>query len=354
MYNHFVFQRLVGSSHWTERIRRRIVQISHFSYPVLIQGAAGAGKELLARAIHAHSCRAAGPFIPFRTAQLPPEFAAAQLFGQAAGVSRLARFATLGCVRAAQGGTLYIEEVGDLDAAGQQRLLEVLKAKQTTRVGEELPVAVDIRLVCSTSRDLLQEAREGRFSLELLYRLSAISIQVASLQERPEDVQVIANHLLARITFEAGMPLRQLSPAAMALLQTYDWPENIDELEEVLEQALFQTDRDVLELEDFPDLLEAVQRLVDETQTATTTESAAAEPVNGFESVAPSTGVSGEWRSLQAVEAEHIRATLRECDDNLAIAAKLLGIDVPQLTERMNRCGVRVPLPRWSLPDNLS
>ena len=137
MYNHFVFQRLVGSSHWTERIRRRIVQISHFSYPVLIQGAAGAGKELLARAIHAHSCRAAGPFIPFRTAQLPPEFAAAQLFGQAAGVSRLARFATLGCVRAAQGGTLYIEEVGDLDAAGQQRLLEVLKAKQKTRVGEE-------------------------------------------------------------------------------------------------------------------------------------------------------------------------------------------------------------------------
>ena len=156
MSNNFVVQYFVGESDWADRTRCRAVQVAAYSYPILISGASGTGKELIARVVHAHSRRSVHPFIPFRNVSLPAHLAAAQLFGQAPGVSRLAKGGTLGCLRAAHSGTLFIAEVANLDVESQAALLDFLRSKQTCRVGETAAETVDVRIIAGTERRLDQ------------------------------------------------------------------------------------------------------------------------------------------------------------------------------------------------------
>ncbi|MCA9148146.1 MAG: sigma-54-dependent Fis family transcriptional regulator [Planctomycetales bacterium] len=350
MSSNFVVQYFVGESDWADRTRRRAVQVSTYSYPVLISGASGTGKELIARVIHAHSRRSGQPFVPFHNVNLPAVLAAAQLFGQAPGVSRLAKAGTLGCLRAAHGGTLYIAEVANLDSATQEALLDYLRSRQTRRVGEADATTIDVRIIAATDRDLVRECREGRFNTELMYRLKAIAFQTIRLCERSSDLLSLASHMLARITLEAGLAERQLTPAALALLQSHDWPGNLDELEEVLEYAVAQSSDTVLDLIDFPTLLDAAQRRAEVAWAEATEIEELSVPVNFWESIRSPRTLTADWPTLSQVEAEHIRATLQECDGNLLIAAEMLGIKPDRLAAKMLACGIRPPVPRWSMP----
>ncbi len=340
MQDNIAIHSLVGASAWTDRARRRILQAASYSYPVLITGSAGTGKRLIARAIHAHSHRAAQPLILFSAAQLPPRLAASQLFGHTAGAGELTRHASLGCIGAAQGGTLLIEEIGTLDRDAQHRLLQQLKARSRSPLGSSLSRPSDLRLIATSTRDLREEARAGRFSWELLYRINAITIQTRDLHDRPEDILPLARHILARTTFERGLPLPSLTPAAVALLEIYAWPGNVDELEPVLEQAVANMAGTVLDLEDFPGLLESIP--IGPTPKPLPPQS---EKVNAFEAVPVPPGVAGNWPTLAQLEAEHLQSTLRRCHHRVAVAAQMLGLRPLELAEKMKRYGLRIPSP---------
>ncbi len=344
MHDHFAFQYLVGQSHWTEHTRRRIVQASRYTYSVLITGPQGTGKDLIARAIHAHSPRADRPVIPFRCGTLPAALTSTQLFGHTSGAGPLARGAALGCVGAANGGTLLLHEVGDLDLAAQDRLLAVLMQRRARPVGAGPAAAVDLRVIATSSRDLGAAARAGHFRFRLLYALNAISISALPLCQRRADIAPLARHVIARFTFEQGLPYRPLTPSALALLEAHDWPGNVVELEQVVEQAISTSDGCVLDLEDFPELFATIQ---ERTIDAARRDVSDGEPVNEFERVPTMPVVAGRWPSLEELESEHLRATLRRSGQNLTVAAGMLGLDRIELQAKLKRHGILLPGQMW-------
>jgi DNA-binding NtrC family response regulator len=361
MHDHFALQRLVGESHWTERTRSRILQVSRYSYPVLISGPAGTGKQLVARAIHAHSPRSSQPLIPFHCGRLPAAQAQLQLFGHAAGASKLARHAALGCLGAAQGGTLLLHEVGDLDLDTQDRLLQVLMEKRSRPVGATRDRAADVRIIATTSRDLREAAEAGSFRLPLLYSLCAIRVKALPLSQRRADIAPLARHIVARVTLENGLPYRPLTPDALALLEAYLWPGNVSEMEQVLEQAVLASGGGALELVDFAELFASVQRQVEsagcgESGVREGGEAGEREPesVNNYEAIPRLPVVAESWPSLLQLEAEHLRATLRRAGQNLAVAARLLDLELPELQAKLAKHRLQLPPQPTPLSDRLA
>jgi DNA-binding NtrC family response regulator len=254
---------------------------------------------------------------------------------------------------AAQQGTLLIREVGELDAVAQNLLLEVLKHKRFTPVGALQSQVADVRVIATSCRDLRAEVQNGRFSAELYYRLSSISCQTVPLRDRVEDILPIARQIMARLSVEKGLAIPSLSPAALALLETYDWPGNVNELEQALEAAILsslvrESETMVLEIDDFPGVMEAVETPPEFSVAAA--EELVAEPVNAFEAIPPLPGVTSRWISLQQLEAQHLRATLHHCRYHLPTAARLLGLSLADLRSRIQRHGVRLPLQPIGLP----
>jgi DNA-binding NtrC family response regulator len=306
---------------------------------VLITGPSGTGKRLIARAIHAHSARYEQPLIPFCCGQLPEPLACLQLFGHAAGAGKFTPHAALGCLGAAQGGTLLLNEVGDLDLASQDRLLQVLNEKRCAPVGSNGQPMADIRVIATSSRDLRDEVRAGRFRLKLLYSLNAISLQAQPLSARRMDIEPLVRHILARITLEQGLEHHRLAHAALALLQAYDWPDNVTQLERVLEQAVLTSTGPVLNLDDFAELFVAMQ----EQDASARQVSRRDEPANSYESIPNLPVTAGNWLSLDQLEAEHLRATLRQSRHNLSVAARLLGLNIADLQAKLARHRLLMP-----------
>ena len=336
----FAFRKFVGNSAWTRRTRRRILQVANYSYPVLVTGPSGSGRELVARAIHAHSSRADQPFVPFRCSLVPESLCASQLFGQVQGASELVPSATLGCFGVANGGTLYLDEVADLDFASQAQLLMALKDKRIIPHGSSDTRTANVRLICSTSRDLDREVDQGRFSFELLYRLNILPVTVLGLDQRVEDIEPLVRHVIARVTLENGLPIKQLTPSAMALLQAYHWPGNVDQLHEVVERAVVLTDEIRLGPDAFPEVIEALDCHQGETPAAEP------EAVNSHESIPGIPAVAGRWPTLADLEAEHIRATLIETRYNQVAAARMLAIPLSTLMEKIRQHRIRLPRAR--------
>lgn len=346
MRDPFALQRLIGVSAWTERTRRRIVQVSSFQFPVLIVGPDGTGKQLIARLIHELGARSESPLIPFTADRMPPALACHQLFGHAARVSRLAPNAALGCVGAAQQGTLLIREVGALDREAQLMLLDVIKQKQFTPVGAEEARTADVRVIATSSRDLRDDVQSGRFDGELYYRLSSVSIPTLALSDRCEDVLPIARHVMARISLEKGLAQPTLSPQSLALLESFGWPGNVPQLQQAIEAAVRNGvvrgavardhDQSVLEMEDFAAIFDAYPHAVPRPHWVRREQPAnALEPVNAFESVPHSTGITGGWLTLLEVEKQHLGRTLEYCRHHIPTAARLLGLSVTELQSRI-------------------
>jgi two-component system, NtrC family, nitrogen regulation response regulator NtrX len=236
---------LLGTSSAMNHLRSTIEKVAPTNSRIMISGASGAGKELVARTIHDLSGRAAGPFVVLNAATIVPERMEAELFGTepANGTAR-----RVGALEEAHGGTLYLDEVGDMPRETQSKILRVLVDQTFTRVGGTTRVTVDVRIVSSTGRDLEGEVAEGTFREDLFHRLAVVPLRVPALAERREDIPVLVRHFAEQISRTTGLPPRVIGDDAMAVLQAHDWPGNIRQLRNNVERLMILTRGDTSEV----------------------------------------------------------------------------------------------------------
>jgi len=234
----FSLGEVVGSSPALLASVERVRQVAPSSATVLLTGETGTGKELFAQMIHQNSRRAKGPFIAVHCAAIPANLLESELFGHEKGAFTGAHERRTGRFEAADGGTLFLDEIGEIDAATQVKLLRFLESRSIERLGSHKPVALDLRLVCATNRDLEAMVREGKFREDLFYRLSVVPLRLPSLRERREDIPLLMAHYLRRFAAENGVEPPRLSPAAAAALAAHPWPGNIRELRNAAENLV--------------------------------------------------------------------------------------------------------------------
>jgi NtrC-family two-component system response regulator AlgB len=285
------------------------LQVASSEAIVLLRGESGTGKGVLARAIHDHSGRAAGPFVTVHCPSLSAELLESELFGHAKGAFTGAVSDTQGKVAAAAGGTLLLDEVGELPLAVQPRLLRLLQDKTFERVGEAQTRVADVRILAATNRELSAEVAAGRFREDLFYRLNVIEIELPPLRRRPKDVLPLARHLLGFFARQASKPLSGFSPAAEAALAQHPWPGNVRELRNAIERGVILSKGPLVDLPHLPGQLSSPPALRVELGGAVT---------------------------LDALEAEHIRRVLASAP-SLDEAAATLGIDPSTLYRKRKR-----------------
>ena len=233
--------RIVGSSQTVNQLRQTIERVAATNARIMISGAPGAGKELVARTIHGLSARSGGPFVAINAATITPDTMESELFGVEGADNRGRK---VGALEEAHGGTLYLDEVADMPRETQGKILRVLVDQNFQRVGGTMRVHVDVRVVSSTARDLGAEIAAGRFREDLLHRLSVVPIRVPSLAERREDIPELIAHFMDQISASTGLPKRPLAEDAMAVLQSHDWPGNIRQLRNNIERLLILAEGD--------------------------------------------------------------------------------------------------------------
>jgi formate hydrogenlyase transcriptional activator len=239
-----MFEEIVGSSVPLARTLEHIARVAPTESTVLITGESGTGKELVARAIHKRSRRANGPFIRVNCAAIPPTLIASELFGHERGAFTGALQQRLGRFELANGGTIFLDEIGDIPAETQVALLRVLQEREFERVGGKLPVSVDVRILAATNCDLKAAIDARAFRLDLFYRLNVFPISVPPLRERTDDIPVLTKYFVERYATAAGKKLRSIDKRTLGLLQKYHWPGNIRELQNVIERAVILCDRE--------------------------------------------------------------------------------------------------------------
>ena len=220
--------------------------LSESEATVLITGESGTGKEVVARAIHAHSPRASGPFVAVNTGAIPGPLLESELFGHVRGAFTGAIASRIGRFEAANGGTVFLDEIGDISPAVQTKLLRVLQEKEFERVGDNRPIKVDVRFIAATNCDLSSACASGNFRRDLFYRLAVIPIQLPSLRERRDDIPMLVDYFLERLNRSQNRSIRGVEPAAMQLITSYTWPGNVRELENAIEYAFAVTRGDTI------------------------------------------------------------------------------------------------------------
>ena len=233
-----MFEEIVGSSPALQRVLSQVKKVANTDATVLILGETGTGKELLARAIHKRSRRAGGAFILVNCAAIPPSLIASELFGHEKGAFTGALQRRLGRFEAADGGTIFLDEIGELPAESQVTLLRVLQEREIERVGSSHPIPVDVRVLAATNQDLDAAVEIGKFREDLYYRLNVVPILMPPLRERVEDIPILAEYLVDRYAKQLGKNIRNIEKRTLQLLQSYDWPGNVRELQNVIERAV--------------------------------------------------------------------------------------------------------------------
>ncbi len=233
-----MFEEIVGSSAPLRRLLAQVTKVAATDSTVLVTGETGTGKELIARAIHKRSGRSSRAFIRMNCAAIPSSLIASELFGHEKGAFTGAVQRRLGRFESADGGTILLDEVGALPAETQVALLRVLQERELERVGSSHPIAVDVRVVAASNRDLEAAVASGAFRQDLYYRLNVFPIRVPPLRERADDIPVLVTYLVERYAKKAGKSIRQIAKRTMELLQRYDWPGNVRELQNVIERAV--------------------------------------------------------------------------------------------------------------------
>lgn len=247
------FAHMLGSSPAVERILKQARSVAATSATVLLTGENGTGKEMLARAIHEESPRAKGPFVPVSCAALPETLIDSELFGHEKGAFTSATQSRKGRFELADEGTLFLDEIGDLSAAVQVKLLRVLQEREFERVGGTKTLAVNIRLIAATNRDLEKEVEEGRFRRDLFYRLNVVPLMLPPLRERLDDIPLLATHFAAKSAQRYGQQTPELAPELIEVLMEYRWPGNVRELENLIERLVVLSSNNVLGLEFVPE-----------------------------------------------------------------------------------------------------
>lgn len=309
---------LLGRSEPMQRLRQAIRQAGPTDASILIRGETGTGKELVARAIHAESNRADGPFIKLNCAALPETLLESELFGHERGAFTGATTQKPGRFERAHKGTIFLDEIGDISPATQVRLLRVLQEREFERVGGTQTLRVDVRVIAATHRDLEAAVAAGEFRQDLYYRLNVVPIEVPRLADRTEDLPLLIEHFFAR----HGAPDRTLAPEALALLQNYSWPGNVRELENLVQRLIVLTPHREIRAADLPVMFHA-------TRGAGRAHAAAAEAAAADEATPGLT--------LQEMERRLILRTLKETGGKRAEAAARLGISVRTLQYKLKQ-----------------
>jgi two-component system, NtrC family, response regulator HydG len=288
-------------------LARRVAKVDS---TVLITGESGAGKERVARFIHDESARTAGPFLAINCAAVPETLLESELFGHARGSFTGASQDRAGLFEAANGGTLLLDEIGDVPPAMQVKLLRVLQEREVRRVGENRARTINVRVLAATNRDLLADVRGARFRQDLYYRLRVVEVVVPPLRDRREDILPLARQLLTGAAKRLGRKSLAITPDAANLLLRYAWPGNVRELENALERALALVQSDRIGIEDLPPEVGAAPSVI-----------------------AP----DGAVRTLAEVERDYIAAALRASGGNRARAAESLGIGAATLYRKLRQ-----------------
>jgi formate hydrogenlyase transcriptional activator len=245
-----MFEDIVGSSAALRKVLRQVDKVAASDSTVLIIGETGTGKELVARAIHRRSKRAARAFIGVNCAAIPPSLIASELFGHEKGAFTGATQRRLGRFEAANGGTIFLDEVGDLPPEIQIALLRVLQEREIERVGSNKPISIDVRVLAATHHDLEALVDQGRFRQDLLYRLSVVPIRMPSLRERTEDIRLLVEYFIARFGKKAGKKFRTIDKKTLRLFESYQWPGNVRELQNVIERAVILSEDDTFSVDE--------------------------------------------------------------------------------------------------------
>lgn len=246
------YDRIVGKSQKMVDLMETVAQVAPTRASVLITGESGVGKELVADAIHELSTRAKGPFIKVHCAALSESLLESELFGHEKGSFTGAIAQKKGRFELADGGTIFLDEIGEIDASTQVKLLRVLQEREFERVGGEKPITVDVRIVCATNKDLLKEIEKGNFREDLYYRLNVVHLDVPPLRERKDDIPLLMTSFLSQFNQENGKSLEGFSSASKKALLSYEWPGNIRELRNSIESAVVLSRSSAIEVEDLP------------------------------------------------------------------------------------------------------
>jgi formate hydrogenlyase transcriptional activator len=311
-----MFEDIVGSSETLRKVLRQVAKVATSDSTVLILGETGTGKELVARAIHKRSSRSQRAFIAVNCAAIPPSLIASELFGHEKGAFTGATQRRLGRFESANGGTIFLDEVGDLPSEIQIALLRVLQEREIERVGSSKAIPVDVRVLAATHRDLDTLVAEGKFRQDLLYRLSVVPIQIPSLRERTDDIPVLVDYFIGRFGKKVGKNFRSIDKRTADLFKTYQWPGNVRELQNVIERAVILSEGDIF--------------CVDETWLKR----------QARQFAGPTVALNG---ALQRQEKEMIEAALAESGGRVSGpdgAAIKLGLPRPTLEARIKRLGI--------------
>jgi two-component system, NtrC family, response regulator HydG len=318
----FNFGEMVGDSKPMREVYASVEKISPTDSSVMIYGDSGTGKELVARAIHANSARADGPFVRVNCGSLPRELVESELFGHERGAFTGAVRRKKGRFELADGGTIFLDEIGDLPLDAQVNILRVLQEKEFDRVGGENPVAVNVRVIAATHRSLKQMVADGQFREDLFYRLEVIPVRLAPLRERKSDIPSLVEHFLHKKCADLGYPVRRLTDRAMAAMQAYGWPGNVRELENVVERTIVLSDGVEVDIQDLPLAYEEGEEA----------------PISDL---SPATGEEGGLtHQLEALEKRMIVEALARSEGVKTRAAELLGVKTSALYYKLDKYGL--------------
>jgi two-component system nitrogen regulation response regulator NtrX len=309
-----------GNSSAINAVRATLKRVASTGSRVMITGPAGAGKEVAARLLHSWSPRADKAFVTVNSARITPERFEQELFGEEAD-GKLVR---AGLLELADGGTLYLDEVADMPASTQARILRVLTDQSFVRAGGNRQIGVDVRVVSSTSRDLEREIEEKRFREDLFYRLNVVPVAIPPLSERRDDIPALAEHFFTRYANEQGVPAPEIAPEALASLQAYDWPGNVRQLRNVVERTVILAPRErlgTIEADMLPD--EIVGRTASETGN----------------------GISGLMgvplrEARESFEREYLRIQIRRFSGNISKTAGFIGMERSALHRKLKLLGM--------------
>ncbi len=308
---------LTGVSPAVQELRRQIMLAAPTDSRVLITGPHGAGKEVVARLLHARSYRAAGPFVAVNCAAIPAELIESELFGHLKGAFTGASEARRGTFEVADGGTLFLDEIGDMSLLTQAKVLRVLQESRFTRLGGSQEITVDVRVIAATNKDLRAEIAAGRFREDLFFRLNVIPMAVPPLSVRREDVPLLVDEMVRRFARDAGTAPKRFSDEARRALERYDWPGNVREVRNVVERLMVMVDGDVIE----PRHLH----------------------LRPVEAPPPTAGVTLK-EARERFERDFIEATIQRCGGNVSAAARELGLERSHLYRKLRALGLRPPV----------
>jgi DNA-binding NtrC family response regulator len=302
------FENLVGKSPAMRAVFEKVRLVADTKSTVLITGESGTGKELVARALHHNSGRRNKPFVPVNVTAIPETLVESELFGHEKGAFTGATERRVGLFQAAQGGTLFIDEIGDMNPGVQSKLLRAIETRRVMPVGSTKEAEVDVRVVAATNRNLHDDVRQGRFREDLYYRLKVVEIHLPPLRERPEDIPLLTRFFLNEIARENNRPARDIAPEALDLLLAYNWPGNVRELRNTLEGIIVVSTRERIEVCDLPEPLR-----------------------QGADAQA----VIRRGMTMAEIEKEAIRRALEQTGGRRTEAAKLLDLSVRTLQRKI-------------------